>query len=84
MKTRIELSCTESDVASSLYEVKNLVTVMNLASIELKVRHSGSDGSHSWITVTDQSSRHELYQIYELKRKISLLCDQLEGTKKDK
>ena len=82
MKTKIELSCIEADVASSLYEVKNLVTCLKLACIELKVKHSGTDGSHSWITVTDQSSPHELYQIFELKRKVSLLCDQLESTKK--
>lgn len=80
MKTRIEISCTEDELLPVLFEVKNLIASTDMTSIELKVFHDKNrhiDLGHSWITVTDSSNPTELNQIYELKKKIAILSDQL-------
>jgi hypothetical protein len=77
MKTRIELSCTEESLTESLFEVRILVDALNILAIELKVFHDKNriSDSHSWLTVTNKSNPSELYQIYELKKKIRELVD---------
>lgn len=78
MKTRIEVSCTEEHLIDSLIEVRSIIDVTDISSIELKVFHDKNRDQHkglSWVTVTDKSNPNELYQIYELKKKIAELTD---------
>lgn len=73
MKTRIEFSCVEDDLTSSLYEVHKVLTALDLQSCELKVFHDKNrtaDLGHSWITVTIKSNPPELAEIYRLKREL--------------
>jgi uncharacterized small protein (DUF1192 family) len=82
MKTRIEISCTEDTLSQSLFEAKAIIAATDLVSIELKIFHDKHRlGGHSWLTITNQSNPHELYQIYELKKKIAALMDELEKLK---
>jgi hypothetical protein len=84
MKTRIELSCTEDHITESLFEVRKIIDATDLLSVELKVFHDRNRSvveGHTWITVTNKSNPTELQQIYELKKKIGDLCDELDKRK---
>lgn len=73
IKTRIEFSCVEDDLISSLYEVSKILVALELQSVSLKVFHDKNrnpDLGHSYITVTIKSNPPELAEIHWLKREL--------------
>lgn len=89
MKTRIELSCIEDELQSSLFEVKTLLDALDIEFISLKVyrdRNRDPEKGHSFITVTKHSHTPELWEIYrlsqandELRRKIESIVNPKES-----
>lgn len=86
MKTRIEVSCVEDDLSTSLFEVSKLLKALDIEFISLKVfkdRNRNSVMGHTYLTVTKSSNQTDIFELYQLKQRVAELEKHSNGHQAD-